>query len=155
MQVNWFRGPDEPPDNPCWDSHTNESARLRTALVPPMDQAFSALLDDLEQRGLLGETLVVCLGEFGRTPQINANAGRDHWAACNTVVFAGGGVRGGRVIGASDRSAAFPVTPPVSTSDLAATIYQALGIDPRTELRDALGRPLPLTTGRPLDELFA
>jgi uncharacterized protein (DUF1501 family) len=128
---------------------------LKDSLLPPFDRGFSALVEDLDQRGLLDETLVVCLGEFGRTPQINAQAGRDHWAACNTVVFAGGGVRGGRVLGASDRIAAFPVTPPVSPADLAATIYQALGIAPRTELRDALGRPLPLTTGKPLDELFA
>ena len=97
---------------------------------------------------------MVCLGEFGRTPKINKAAGRDHWAACNSVVFAGGGVRGGQVLGASDRTAAYPATAPISPGDLAATIYRALGIDPRTEVRDPLGRPLTLSDGRPLRELF-
>ncbi len=148
MTVNWAR------DDAYWDTHANNFKLLKDALLPPFDRAFSALLEDLDQRGLLGETLVVCLGEFGRSPKVNANAGRDHWAACNSVVLAGGGVRGGQVLGASDRLAAYPATPPVSPADLAATIYHALGIDPRTELHDALGRPLPLSDGRPLHELF-
>jgi uncharacterized protein (DUF1501 family) len=97
---------------------------------------------------------VVCLGEFGRTPRINANAGRDHWAACNSVVLAGGGVRGGQVLGASDRMAAYPATAPISPGDLAATIYHALGIDPHTVVHDAFGRPLRVSDGRPLHELF-
>ena len=97
---------------------------------------------------------MVCLGEFGRTPQINAQAGRDHWAACNTVVLAGGGVGGGQVHGASDRWAAYPATAPVSPSDIAATIYHALGIHLDTPLHDALGRPVPLCTGSPLTGLF-
>jgi uncharacterized protein (DUF1501 family) len=122
--------------------------------LPPFDLGFSALLEDLDERGLLAETLVVCLGEFGRTPEINRNAGRDHWAACNTVVFAGGGVRLGQVHGASDRRAAYPATPPVSPDDLAATIYHALGIDPHLEIRDRQGRPWQLTLGRVLHELF-
>src|SRR6185503_15411076 len=117
-------------------------------LLPNMDRGFSALLDDLADRGLLDETLVVCLGEFGRTPQINAAAGRDHWAACNSVVFAGGGMPGGLVIGASDRIAAYPTTPPISPADVAATIYDALGVPLDTEIRDPLGRPQILCTGR-------
>src|SRR5207244_4504265 len=100
------------------------------------------------------ETLVVCLGEFGRTPIINRQAGRDHWAACNTVVLAGGGIRGGHVYGASDRIAAHPSTAPVSPSDIAATIYHSLGIDLDTPLHDSLGRPTPLCTGTPMTELF-
>ncbi len=148
VTVNWAR------DDAYWDTHANNFKLLKDALLPPFDRAFSALLEDLDQRGLLGETLVVCLGEFGRSPKVNANAGRDHWAACNSVVLAGGGVRGGQVLGASDRLAAYPATPPVSPADLAATIYHALGIDPRTELHDALGRPLPLSDGGPLHELF-
>jgi uncharacterized protein (DUF1501 family) len=112
------------------------------------------LLEDLSARGLLDETLVVCLGEFGRTPKINGAAGRDHWAACSSVVLAGGGVRGGCVHGASDRQAAYPSTPPASPDDLAATIYHALGIDPRTEFTDRLGRPWTLTQGRVLREVF-
>ncbi len=148
VTVNWAR------DDAYWDTHANNFRDLKDKLLPPFDRGFSALLEDLDGRGLLGETLVVCLGEFGRSPRINGNAGRDHWAACNSVVLAGGGVRGGQVLGASDRTAAYPATAPVSPGDLAATIYHALGIDPHTEVRDALGRPLPLAEGRPLHELF-
>jgi hypothetical protein len=148
VTVNWAR------DDAYWDTHKDNFKDLKNKLLPPFDLGFSALLEDLDQRGLLGETLVVCLGEFGRTPKINAAAGRDHWAACNSVVFAGAGIRGGQVHGASDRLAAYPATAPVTPDDLAATIYQALGIDPATEIRDRLGRPLPLTSGRPLDALY-
>jgi uncharacterized protein (DUF1501 family) len=148
VTVNWAR------DDAYWDTHANNFRDLKDKLLPPFDAGFSALLQDLDQRGLLDETLVVCLGEFGRTPKINTNAGRDHWAACNTVVVAGGGVRGGQVFGASDRTAAFPVTTPVSPNDLAATIYQALGIDTHTEMHDVLDRPLQVSDGRPLNELF-
>jgi hypothetical protein len=146
--VNWAR------DDAFWDTHANNFRDLNDKLLPPFDRGFSALLEDLAQRGLLDETLVVCLGEFGRTPKINTAAGRDHWAACNSVVLAGGGVRGGQVLGASDRTAAYPATRPVSPADLAATIYHALGIDPRTELHDSLGRPWQLSDGEPLYELF-
>ncbi len=148
VTVNWAR------NDAFWDTHANNFRDLKTKLLPPFDLGFSALLEDLERRGLLEETLLVCLGEFGRTPQINRNAGRDHWAACNSVVLAGGGVRPGQVHGASDRQAAFPVTPPVSPDDLAATIYHALGIDPHTEIHDRQGRPWQLTQGRVLHELF-
>ena len=148
VTVNWMR------DDAFWDTHANNFKQLKESLLPPFDRGFSALLEDLSARGLLDETLVVCLGEFGRTPRINAQAGRDHWAACNSVVLAGGGIRGGQVYGASDATAAYPATPPVSPSDLAATIYHALGIDIRTELHDRLGQPLPLCTGSPLIELF-
>src|SRR3981081_2071849 len=125
VTVNWAR------DDAFWDTHANNFNLLKNSLLPPFDQGFSALLEDLAQRGILDETLVVCLGEFGRTPRINGQAGRDHWAACNTVVLAGGGITGGQVHGASDRHAAYPVTNPVSPADIAATIYHALGIDPR------------------------
>lgn len=148
VTVNWAR------DDAFWDTHANNFKDLKTKLLPPFDLGFSALLEDLDRRELLGETLVVCVGEFGRTPQINSNAGRDHWAACNSVVLAGGGVRPGIVHGASDRIAAYPATPPVSPDDLAATIYHALGTDPKTELHDRLGRPWQLTGGRVLTELF-
>ena len=113
-----------------------------------------ALLADLENRGLLDETLVVCLGEFGRTPEINKNAGRDHWAACNSVVLAGGGMKGGFVYGKSDRTAAYPDENPVTPEELAATIYHALGISPKTELIDPQGRPIALCTGDPVLSLF-
>ena len=95
VQVNWYRGPDEPSDAPCWDSHTKEAHRLKTALLPPFDQAYSALLEDLVQRGMLDDTLVVVMAEFGRSPRINAAGGRDHWGYVYSAALAGGGVRGG------------------------------------------------------------
>jgi len=148
VTVNWAR------DDAFWDTHSNNFNLLKNSLLPPFDLGFSALLDDLHQRGLLDETLVVCLGEFGRTPRINGSAGRDHWAACNTVVLAGAGIGGGQVHGESDRHAAYPTTPPVSPEDLAATIYHALGIDLHTLLHDPVGRPVPLCTGMPLTGLW-
>jgi hypothetical protein len=148
VTVNWAR------DDAFWDTHSDNFNLLKNSLLPPFDLGFSALIEDLHERGLLDETLVVCLGEFGRTPKINGNAGRDHWAACNSVVLAGGGVQGGLVLGASDRIAAYPATPPVTPGDLAATIYHCLGTDPDTVLRDALDRPHGLVNGRPLVELL-
>ncbi len=154
VQVNWFRGPDEPSDAPCWDSHANETQRLKTALAPPFDQAYSALLEDLHQRGLLDETLVVCMGEFGRTPKFNARGGRDHWGHVFSIALAGGGVRGGVVHGASDKQGAYPVEGRVGPADVAATIFQLLGYPPETELRDRLGRPFPISRGRVIGEIL-
>jgi hypothetical protein len=148
VTVNWAR------DDAFWDTHKDNFKDLKNKLLPPFDLGFSALLEDVDRRGLLDETLVLCLGEFGRTPKINGQAGRDHWAACNSVVLAGAGVRPGQVHGASDRIAAYPATAPVSPDDLAATIYHLLGIDPRTVIRDRVGRPLELAGGRVLRELF-
>jgi uncharacterized protein DUF1501 len=148
VQVNWFRGPDEPADNPCWDSHTNEAERLKTALMPPTDQAFSALLEDLAARGMLGETLVVCLAEFGRTPKMNPRAGRDHWGHVFSVALAGGGVRGGQVHGASDKIGGHPKDGRVRPEDLQATIFHYLGYSADTEVHDMLGRPLPISRGQ-------
>lgn len=154
VQVNWFRGPDEPPDNPCWDSHTNESARLKTALMPPMDQAFSALLEDLAQRGRLDETLVVCLAEFGRTPKFNNRGGRDHWGPVFSVALAGGGIRGGQVYGASDAQGGQPRDGRVRPEDLTATIFHCLGYSPHDEIHDSLGRPLAISRGEVLQQLY-
>jgi uncharacterized protein (DUF1501 family) len=144
-----------------WDTHFANFKTLKGRLLPPTDLSVSALLDDLQSRGLLGETLVVVTGEFGRTPRIgsstgNANTrdGRDHWAAVFSAVFAGGGVHGGRTIGRSDRLGAYPASRPYSPADLAATIYRALGIDPAIELRDRLGRPIRLCTGEEIAPLF-
>jgi hypothetical protein len=122
--------------------------------VPSLDRAYSALLEDLAQRGLLDETLVVLTGEFGRTPRINAAQGRDHWGMCYSAVLAGGGVPGGRIVGASDRDAAWPKDTPVAPEDLLARIYQALGIPAHAELRDELGRPYALCEGRRILELL-
>lgn len=142
-----------------WDTHgfNNHPMEpiLRDYLLPLTDQAVSALLEDLGARGLLGETLVVWMGEFGRTPRINQHGGRDHWPKCGTALLAGGGVKAGYVHGASDRTGAYPASDPICPEDLAATLFQVLGIDPHREINDMLGRPLPASTGKPLEGLLA
>ena len=122
--------------------------------LPSLDQAFSALMEDLHQRGLLDETLVLMLGEFGRTPKINQNNGRDHWGPCQSVVLAGGGVRGGQVYGESDDVAAYPTRDAVSPEDFLATAYSALGLPPESIIEDALGRPHRIAEGQPVRALF-
>jgi len=143
-----------------WDTHVANFPRLRDQLLPPLDQAVSALLDDLDTRGLLDETLVVMLGEFGRTPRIarltpGAVPGRDHWPAVFPAVFAGAGIVGGQLIGKSDRLGAYPLSRSFGPPDLAATIYSALGVDPATELHDRLGRPIRLCTGETIAPLYS
>ncbi len=155
VQVNWFRGPDEPSNAPCWDSHVNESDRLRNVLVPPTDNAFSALLDDLSDRGRLDETLVVCMSEFGRSPRMNGSAGRDHWGPVFSVALAGGGIKGGVVHGASDEIGAYPKQGVVKPEDLTATIFHCLGFTPETEFHDTLGRPYAISRGRPIEQILA
>lgn len=147
VQVNWYRGPDEPPANPCWDSHSQESARLKNVLVPPTDRAYSALIEDLHQRGMLDETLVVCMAEFGRSPRLDGGGGRNHWGSVFSVTLAGGGVRGGQVHGSSDRIGAYPAEGLVRPEDLSATIFHCLGHAPETEYHDPLGRPHPISRG--------
>lgn len=138
-----------------WDTHKDNFNTLRDRLVPPMEQAYAALLDDLEERGLLETTLVVWMGEFGRTPKINADAGRDHWPGCYSVLLAGGGVRGGQVIGASDSIGAFPKDRPTTPAEIHATMYAALGYDVRgITYQSSDGRPIALTEGLPMSELF-
>jgi len=154
IQVNWYRGPDEPSANPCWDSHTDETNRLKNVLIPPMDQAFATLLDDLSERGMLDETLVVCLSEFGRTPRFNGSAGRDHWGYVFSVALAGGGVRGGQVLGASDRQGAHPKEGRVLPEDLTATIFHALGYRADIEIHDSLRRPLAISRGNVIRQVF-
>jgi hypothetical protein len=139
----------------AWDTHTDNFRRHKDELLPPMDQATSALLDDLHQRGLAERTLLLWMGEFGRTPKINPKAGRDHWANCYTIMLSGGGIRPGQVYGQSDRTGAFPLRGRVFTpGDICATVYHCLGIDHHTELNDAQGRPLRITHGEPMVELF-
>jgi hypothetical protein len=138
-------------NNPGWDTHSGAYTRLKegytgaavpVGLIPSLDLALSALLDDLADRGLLDETLVVVMGEFGRTPKINTEGGRDHWPRVFSVALAGGGVRGGQIVGASDASGEGPKDRPVTPADLACTIYSLLGIDPRQKLMTADGRPI-------------
>lgn len=137
-----------------WDTHNANFRVLKETLLPPFDQGLATLLADLDERGLLDETLVVCTGEFGRTPLINANAGRDHWSNVFSAVFAGAGVQGGQVIGASDVQAAYPATRGWYPADLGATIYSALGIDPQTQVIDRLGRPHQLNAGEVIAPLY-
>lgn len=155
VQVNWYRGPDEPSDAPCWDSHVGEANRLKTVLCPAADQALSALIDDLDQRGRLDETLIVCMAEFGRTPRINARAGRDHWGHVYSVALAGGGVKGGVVFGASDAIGASPKDGRVAPQDLTATIFDRLGLDPHTEIHDTLGQPIPISRGGVIRQILS
>ena len=137
-----------------WDAHANNFFHHKNYLLPQTDQSLSALIEDLDQRGLLDSTLVVAMGEFGRTPRINANAGRDHWPDCYSVLLVGGGVKGGSVYGSSDRLGMYPETNPVSPADLTATIFWRFGIDPMTEIHDTSGRPHRISVGRPILELF-
>ncbi|HIE96445.1 MAG TPA: DUF1501 domain-containing protein [Planctomycetes bacterium] len=138
-----------------WDSHSQNFHQHKRYLLPQADQALAALIEDLDERNLLDSTLVVALGEFGRTPKINGNAGRDHWPDCYTVLLAGGGIRGGSVYGSSDRTGAYPETNPVTPADLAATIYWCFGLAPHSEIRDRAGRPHRLADGRPITDIFA
>ncbi len=154
VQVNWFRGPDEPSNAPCWDSHVNETERLKNVLVPPTDMGFSALLDDLSDRGMLDETLVVCMSEFGRSPRMNGSAGRDHWGPVFSVALAGGGIQGGIVHGASDEIGAYPKQGVVKPEDLTATIFHCLGFAPETEFHDTFGRPFAISRGRAIEQIL-
>ena len=138
-----------------WDSHADVFPRHKNDLLPPADRAFAALIDDLTSRGLLDSTLVIALSEFGRTPKINGQAGRDHWPFCYSTVLAGGGVRGGTVYGASDKIGAYPDRDGVSPGDLAATLLWRFGLEPTTEVLDLSGRPYRLAEGQPLRVLFA
>jgi hypothetical protein len=145
-----------------WDGHREHFALLRKSILPYFDRAFSALLADMSDRGLLDETLVVAMGEFGRTPkigQVTSSAGataegRDHWPHCYTILLAGAGIRGGYVHGSSDAEAAFPASDPVTPEDVAATIYYALGLDPEMMITDPLDRPHRLALGEVIHPLF-
>ncbi len=138
-----------------WDTHRNNFETLRTRRLPPLDQGYAALLQDLHQRGLLETTLVVWFGDFGRTPKVNPSAGRDHWATAGVACLGGGGVRTGQVIGATNANGEVVVDNPVNPEDLAATIYQALGIPLHTWYRAQDGRPIELVpTGRPVRQLI-
>ncbi|WP_239465444.1 DUF1501 domain-containing protein [Gemmata sp. SH-PL17] len=152
IRVNWTRVANAP-NNGHWDTHTNNSEGVRK-LMPVLDTAYSALLEDLSDRGMLEDTLVVWVAEFGRTPKINGAGGRDHWGPCFSVALAGGGVRGGTVYGSSDKLAAYPKDGRVLPQDLHATIYHSLGIPLDTEIQDGLGRPLAICRGEPVKPIL-
>jgi hypothetical protein len=136
-----------------WDTHSGNFAALQGELLPMLDQGLSALLEDLDARGLLDQTLVIVMGEFGRTPRINAQGGRDHWGSCQSVLLAGGGIRGGIVHGASDRIGAYPDADPIDPVDVHATMYHCLGLDPGQTIYDHLRRPYPLCNGQVITRL--
>jgi uncharacterized protein (DUF1501 family) len=131
----------------AWDTHERNFPMLRETLLPNFDQTYSAFLEDLDHRGLLEQTLVVTMGEMGRTPRINAKGGRDHWTNCYSVLLAGAGIRGGTIHGASDDQAAFIKDKPVHIRDICATIYHLLGIDPEMPVYNRAGRPIPVAHG--------
>jgi Protein of unknown function (DUF1501) len=159
-----IRGQDKKPDETeayGWDTHNDIFDALKDRLLPHFDWTFSALLLDLEQRGLLDETLVVCLGEFGRAPRVaveksfaGVSPGRKHWAAVYSIVLAGAGVTRGGVVGSSDRIGAYPNCQPVGPWDVSATMFAALGIDPAGHYNDLTGRPYPIATGKPIAALY-
>jgi len=138
----------------AWDTHERNFPMLRQTLLPNFDQTYSAFIEDLDARGLLDETLVVTMGEMGRTPRINDKGGRDHWTYCYSVLLAGAGIRGGAIYGASDDQAAFIKDKPVHVRDICATIYHLLGIDPEMPVYNRAGRPIPIAHGgRPIVEI--
>jgi uncharacterized protein (DUF1501 family) len=145
-----------------WDTHNDIFVALRDHLLPRFDQSFAALIEDLDQRGLLEQTLVICMGEFGRAPRValepkfaGASPGRKHWASVYSMAMAGAGVQRGAVVGASDRLGAEPVTERYGPWDVAATMYHALGIDPRGHYTDALSRPFAITSGRVMEAVYS
>jgi hypothetical protein len=147
-------------DEITWDIHGSAPftpiTAYRDIVGPWFDHGYSSLLEELKERGLLETTLVVAMGEFGRTPKVNPAGGRDHWPQCWTILFAGGGVKGGRVVGASDEIGAYPQDRPVTPAEVAATVYHALGIDLEHELTGPQGRPIPVVDYgvKPITELF-
>jgi hypothetical protein len=150
VNVHYCRTPEG-----SWDTHSRHFPQMKDSLCPTFDQAFSALVADLEQRGLLKRTLVLATAEFGRTPKVNGSGGRDHWPWVYSVALAGGGAAEGVVYGASDASAAYPTSRPHDPCDLAATVYHLLGVPDDTVVRDQTNRPYPLVIGRKIDGLLA
>ncbi len=139
-----------------WDTHFDNFTSHEKTLVPPTDRALFALLNDLDERGMLDETLIVMMGEMGRTPRINKDAGRDHWSQCQTVILAGGGIKRGAVVGASDETASYPVTQPYGIHDLLRTIFHLMGVDCDKVYHTPVGRPVPIVNGgHRIDEVLA
>jgi hypothetical protein len=142
-------------DNQSWDTHKNQHVRMREHLLPAFDKGMAAFLDDMQERGLLDETLVTWWGEFGRTPKINRNVGRDHWGFCQSVGLTGAGVKPGLIYGSSTKDGGYPSTLPVSPDDLSATIFERLGIDHKQHMYDIQKRPIPLSYGTPVRDILS
>jgi hypothetical protein len=154
VQVNWTRLEGGAPNSGHWDTHAKNQESVQKWLMPPTDLAFSALIEDMEQRGILDDTLVILLGEFGRGPKINPAAGRDHWGQVFSLAMAGGGVKKGYIHGESDRLAAEPKSGVVKPADFTATLFHCLGYKPETTLRDLTGREQMISRGRVVRELL-
>jgi uncharacterized protein (DUF1501 family) len=155
VQVNWSSIDNTKPISGGWDTHEKHNESIKGWLLPVVDQCYTALIEDLEQRGLLDETLVCWVAEFGHTPKFNARAGRDHWGRVFSIALAGGGVRGGVVHGTSDRQAAEPLGDIVRPADYLATVFHCLGYEPDTLVHDIEGRPLPISRGKVVESLLA
>jgi hypothetical protein len=154
VQCNWQRTQGK--NGFAWDTHWNNFTACKEDLIPPFDQAFHALMTDLEETGQLAETLVVVAGEFGRSPKVTLkNGGREHWPDCYTVLFAGAGIQAGAIHGSSDKIGAYPADNPTTPADFVATIYHLLGIDPHREEHDQLGRPFALSKGNTVQSILA
>ncbi len=154
VQCNWQRAQGK--DGFAWDTHWNNFTACKEDLIPPFDQAFAALMQDLDETGQLDETLVVVAGEFGRSPKITLkNGGREHWPDVYTVLFAGAGVQGGRIFGQSDKHGAYPIENATSPADFVATIYHLMGIDPAREEHDQLNRPFALSKGKAITGIMS
>ena len=149
VDLYWDGYPSRFPTNldPYWDTHSNNFTQLKQVNLPNLDQTYAALLGDLNDRGMLEETLVVMMSDMGRTPRVNGSAGRDHWTFCYSVVFAGAGVRGGTVCGTSDTQAAYVKDRPIRPADICTTIYHLMGIDPEMAVYDKANRPVPISYG--------
>ena len=156
IQINWTRVVDDRKfeNQGGWDTHKKHNQSLKEHLMPSMDQTFSALIEDLEQRGMLDETLVIMFSEFGHTPKFNGNAGRDHWGNVFSIALAGGGVNGGIVHGATDKHAAFPIEGAVRPKDILATVYHLMGYPPHAEVYDPQNRPIPISRGEVIKEIL-
>jgi hypothetical protein len=152
VRVNWSRVAGAP-NGGSWDTHAKNTEGVKM-LLPVLDAGFAALLDDLDDRGMLDSTLVIWTAEFGRTPKFNAQAGRDHWGSVFSSALAGGGVKGGTVIGSSDKTGGYPVDGRVRPEDFTATVYHTLGIPLDGEIHDTLARPHPITRGKVVTEVF-
>jgi arylsulfatase A-like enzyme len=151
VTVYWhYEGPE---DSPVWDTHQNNFPHLRDRLAPPTDRAVSALLDDVAARGLLDDTLVIVMGEFGRTPRVNKHGGRDHWAGAQSILLAGAGLPAGAIYGSTDRDGGLPAERPVPPADLTATFLHLLGVPAELEVTDRAGRPIRACHGSPLKGL--
>ncbi len=154
VQVNWTRDQDGTNDSPMWDTHQRHAELLKTRLMPPMDAACSALIEDLSQRGLLDETLVVWMGEFGRTPRINPAGGRDHWGDVFSIALAGGGIQGGVVHGVSDAQGARPLEGRVGPEEMLATVFHCLGLSAEATITDTQGRPHSISPGQAIKPII-